>query len=162
MPQTQVINEMAPITNEIVNTYELGPDKEKVQHEISLSRKGEKAVQGYTTNELIEQHYRNLHHIEECLRDANARWAKQITIPHAYPPSLTPLEQLNQVCGSRSFINLTDKSTDTSILSDSRKPPSRIIYHCVNNHARLPIFYNCYAYPRPFAYYRPSRPGILR
>jgi hypothetical protein len=101
---------MAPITNEIVNTYELGPDKEKIHHETSFSRKGERVVQEYTTKELIEKHYQNIHHIEECLQDANARWAKQITIPHAYPPCTAPLEQLNQVCRSHSFKSLADKS----------------------------------------------------
>jgi hypothetical protein len=88
---------MAPIPNQIINTYELGPDKERTQHEESVARTGEKAVQVHTTEELIQQHLQNIHHIDECSRDANTRWAKQITIPHAYAPSTVPLEKLQQV-----------------------------------------------------------------
>ena len=83
--------------DEIINTYELGPDKEKVQHEVSVSRAGEKVIQEHTQEELIKQHFQNIHHIEECSRDIKTRWAKQITIPHAYAPSIVPLDQLEQV-----------------------------------------------------------------
>ncbi|EPE34368.1 SET [Glarea lozoyensis ATCC 20868] len=88
---------MAPIPDQLINTYELGPDKERVQHEVSVARTGEKVIQILSTEELIQQHLQNIHHIDECSRDSNTRWAKQITIPNAYAPSMVPLEKLQQI-----------------------------------------------------------------
>ncbi|KAG9228500.1 hypothetical protein BJ875DRAFT_526591 [Amylocarpus encephaloides] len=88
---------MAQKSNILINTYEQGPDKEQAVHKLSNSLAGELPTRNHDTEDLLKQHYQNIHHIEDCEKDTKTTWAKQIVIPIAYAPCVTPLDQLNQI-----------------------------------------------------------------
>lgn len=83
--------------DEIINTYEISPDLQKAEHQLSISLTGEKASLRHTREEIIKQHYQNIQHIETATQDPSSNWTKQIVLPIAYPPSVIPLDELKQV-----------------------------------------------------------------
>lgn len=83
--------------DEPINTYEISPDRQKAEHQLSRSLTGERASLKNIKDEIIKQHYQNLQHIEAVTQDPSSKWTKQIVLPVAYPPSITPLDELNQV-----------------------------------------------------------------
>ncbi|KAF4634476.1 hypothetical protein G7Y89_g3632 [Cudoniella acicularis] len=85
---------MTENTDEVVNSYEISPDKQQLTHKVSCSLSGETPSRKHTQEDLLRRHYQNIQHIQGC---SQASAVKQIVIPSAYSPSTVPLDQLRKI-----------------------------------------------------------------
>jgi hypothetical protein len=85
---------MSQTTQVLVNTYEASPDAQRFVHQLSTNLQGQRPSGIHSKEDLLRRHNDNL-----SLREGSsaAKAAKQVVLPSAYSPSVSPLETLQKV-----------------------------------------------------------------
>jgi hypothetical protein len=76
-----------------IDTYQISPEQERSFYEASSALKGQIIAQKRSREELLKVHSKNL----KLLQNPKTT-TKQLILPTAYRPSLSPLDALQKVC----------------------------------------------------------------
>jgi hypothetical protein len=85
---------MSQTTQVLANTYEASPDAQRFVQQLSTNLQGQRPSRLHLKEDLLRKHNENLN-----LREGSstAKAAKQVVLPSAYSPSVSPLETLQKV-----------------------------------------------------------------